>query len=319
MALGYYYYWGHRDYERAVEAYSVARAGNGPAARLEAVLGYVLTRQGRVGDANEHLAAALDVSPNRTFDLNYMGFNFLRVREYPEAIRYFDKALSIEPDFVDPYRGKAEAFVRLDSNTQRAWRLIEEAREKTGSPMVETRLALALLDRDYERALAVLSGSESIRDAQNSWIPRALLFALVYRLMHEDMLAREYFDSSLTVIETKIRDAPEDDRVRASLGKAYAGLGRVAEAIRAGEMAVRLMPLEMDVTAGVYRVRDLAEVYVMVGEHDLGIDQLDMLLGMPCWFMSTELLRLDPMWDPLRDHPGFQALLDRHRNQISRR
>ncbi len=56
-------------------------------------------------------------------------------------------------------------------------------------------------------------------------------------------------------------------------------------------------------------LEDVARIYVMVGEFDAAIDQLEFLLSSP-GEMSIPLLRLDPAWDPLRNHPRFKKLVE---------
>jgi serine/threonine-protein kinase len=55
---------------------------------------------------------------------------------------------------------------------------------------------------------------------------------------------------------------------------------------------------------------DLARIFMMVGEHDAAVAQIEGLLAVPSP-TSVPMLRTDPIWDPLRDHPRFQALLER--------
>jgi serine/threonine-protein kinase len=94
------------------------------------------------------------------------------------------------------------------------------------------------------------------------------------------------------------------------LGIVYAGLGLREEAIREGQKAVEMNPPTQDhLTAPLFEVANLAEIYVMVGEHEAALDQLEYLLSIPCP-ISPPLLRADPLWDPLRDNPRFQALLE---------
>ncbi len=99
--------------------------------------------------------------------------------------------------------------------------------------------------------------------------------------------------------------------VRRRLGLAYAALGHKESAIREATKAAELMPVSWDALEGMVGIIRLAETYVMVGEYDAVIDQLDYLLSIPS-FISVPLLRIDPLYDPLRDHPRFQTLLDRY-------
>ena len=87
-------------------------------------------------------------------------------------------------------------------------------------------------------------------------------------------------------------------------------IGRKEDAIRAGVKGVDLLPISKEAWRGAYRVEDLAVIYAMVGESDLAIDHLETLLSIP-GDLSVNLLKLDPKWDPLRDHPRFIALLEK--------
>ncbi len=122
------------------------------------------------------------------------------------------------------------------------------------------------------------------------------------------------FDSATVVLEARIRDRPDDARSHSSLGRAYAGLGRKEEAIREGLRAVELLPISRDALVGPNYVLELAWIYAMVGEPEAAIEQLDRYLSVPAnW--SIEGLLHDPLLDLLRDHPRFQALVERHRRK----
>ncbi len=130
--------------------------------------------------------------------------------------------------------------------------------------------------------------------------------------MNRPQLARADYETARALLETKLQDQPQDERLHSSLGIAYAGLGLVEEAIRAGKRGVELMPVSKEAYRGVYRVEDLARIYVMVGEYDAAIDQLEFLLSRP-GNLSIKLLQLDPRWKPLWDHPRFQELVEKYR------
>ncbi|MCH8316177.1 MAG: hypothetical protein IIA64_09410 [Planctomycetes bacterium] len=129
--------------------------------------------------------------------------------------------------------------------------------------------------------------------------------------MNRPQLARADYETARALLETKLQEQPQDERLHSSLGIAYAGLGQVEEAIREGKMGVELMPVSKSALEGVYRVEDLARIYVMVGEYDAAIDQLEFLLSHP-GDLSIALLRLDPRWKPLWDHPRFQELVEKY-------
>jgi tetratricopeptide (TPR) repeat protein len=122
-------------------------------------------------------------------------------------------------------------------------------------------------------------------------------------------LAKKYYDEARSILEAKIQQEPNDERFRSALGIAYAGLGLKEDAIREGKKGIDLLPITKDAWRGSYRVRDLALIYVMVGEFDLAIDHIEYLLSIP-GPLSIPLLRLDPACKPLRDHSRFKKLLE---------
>jgi serine/threonine-protein kinase len=103
---------------------------------------------------------------------------------------------------------------------------------------------------------------------------------------------------------------PEDSRLHSALGIAYAGLGRKDDAVREGKLGVALLPITREARRGPSRVRDLARIYVIVGELDDAVDELAILLERPT-DMTVGRLRLEPWWEPLRGHPRFEVLLSR--------
>ncbi len=128
----------------------------------------------------------------------------------------------------------------------------------------------------------------------------------------EDRLAtRAYYDSARAVLEATVQQWPNEHRPHALLGLAYAGLGRTGDAISHGRKAVELLPLSKDARAGPSLVWGLAEIEVKVGDYDSAIDRLDLLLSIPSE-ISVPILRMDPVWDPLRPQPRFQALLAKY-------
>ena len=127
--------------------------------------------------------------------------------------------------------------------------------------------------------------------------------------MNKNKLANKYYDEARSFLKSKVEEDPEDARFHSSLGIAWAGLGHKEDAIREGKLGVKLLPVTKEAMRGLWRVEALAKIYVMVGEFDAAIDQLEFLLSRPGW-MSIPLLRLDPAWAPLRNHPRFKKLTE---------
>jgi hypothetical protein len=93
------------------------------------------------------------------------------------------------------------------------------------------------------------------------------------------------------------------------IGLALAYLGRKAEAIREGQRGVELVPITMDANTGTYIQHQLARIYLLVGEPEKALDQLEPLLRIP-YYLSPGYLRIDPTFDPLRSNPRFKKLVE---------
>jgi serine/threonine-protein kinase len=242
-----------------------------------------------------------------------VGVTFLLLRKYPEAERYFERAISLAPDFAGTYDFKARLYLCWEGSTQKARAVLAEALQNVSSAenadIVNLLAMLDVYDGNCQEALDRLSLKSKDTDNQFNFIPTALRCARIYGYMNNKELAEKYYDDARSILKSKIQEQPEDARFHSSLGIAYAGLGRKEDALREGRLAIELLPVTKEAYRGLYRVEDLAKIYVMVGEFDAAIDQIEFLLSRP-GVMSIPLLRLDPAWDPLRDHPRFKKLLE---------
>ena len=139
--------------------------------------------------------------------------------------------------------------------------------------------------------------------------PKAVLEGSLYLHQGDKEKAHAAFEQARTVAERLVREAPNDPARHAQLGAVLAGLGRKEDAINEGKKAVELLPEPEDAFAGPQATAALAEIYASVGEHDEAFRLLDHLLTVPNG-LTVPTLKLDPIWDPLRKDPRFQALID---------
>jgi serine/threonine-protein kinase len=125
--------------------------------------------------------------------------------------------------------------------------------------------------------------------------------------------SRVCFDSARVSLESAIKKNPEDYRLYLSLGITFAGLGRTQDAIRAAQRAAELMSPSVDAVDGAYPLVALAQVHTLLGDHESALNQIASLLAMAApKLLTAPLLKLDPIYDPLRGDPRFQALLTKH-------
>ena len=160
------------------------------------------------------------------------------------------------------------------------------------------------LDGEQREVLLRLTPSAFDDDA-GSW---ALSIAQAYALEGDFANLRVHAERARKALEEQLRSSPEDPSLHASLGLALAYLGRNAEAIREGERGAALDPVSKDSRDGPSFQHQLAQIYVLVGEPEKALDQLEPLLKMP-YYLSPGWLKIDPNFDPLRKNPRFQKLV----------
>ncbi len=317
VALGLYHYRGHLDYDRALAEFAIARRSQPNNSGLFASVGNVQRRQGAMVQALANYIKASELDPRSSGHAQAVAETYFLLRNPEEAGRYFDRAISLQPN--DTYFTAAKAVwvhLRLEGSTERARGVLERAPGAAeGSVITWAWVVLLMWEGGYQEALDRLASysSELLVDWNTFYLLKTQLYAQIYGLMGNPQLERVYYDSTRSVLESEIRQRPDNERLRSALGIAYAGLGRKAEAIHEGELAVELLPMSREAWRGARRVEDLAQIYTMVGEFDAAIDRLESLLAV----LSTTavpMLRFDPTWAPLRDHPRFQALLAKYEN-----
>ena len=117
-----------------------------------------------------------------------------------------------------------------------------------------------------------------------------------------------YAEEARKAVEEQLRATPDDAQRHVFLGLALAYLGRRNEAIREGERGVALIPVAKNAVQGSYLQHQLARIYMLVGEPEKALDQLEPLLKIP-YYLSPAWLKIDPNFDPLRKNPRFQKLV----------
>ena len=312
-ALAFYYYWGLLDYDRAEETFKLVQKAQ-PNSPPE-LLGYIQRRQGKWEQSLSILENAFKLNP-RHFQLAYeIGLSYQGMRNYQKAEEWFNRALSLNPKRLTPRLGKIGTYVFSKGNTEEALSLLETLPQHKLTDYMW--LTLGRLDRNYQEVLDRLAFlSYDSFEGQHFYFHKDLTFAAVYHAMKEWSLMKTRAESASIALEKAVRENLGDPRFHAALGLAYAYLGRKAEAVQEGNHAVKMHPVSKDAAFGPCYILNLARIYTVIGEYEEAIDLLEYLLSIPSaeflWqSVSIPLLRLDPQWDPLREHPKFQRLLQR--------
>jgi serine/threonine-protein kinase len=311
LAQGYYHYWGSLDYDKALEQFRIVQRRHPNNADALLSIGGIVRRQGEWEEALANFERALELDPRREVFVSVLAETYKRMRRYEDAERYANRLIALNPHNPGFYERKAELYLLWRGGTEGARGVLQEAARRVDPERIlaDSRILIRIFGDEYAAALDRLTLATPDVGAANYYLARAELSSR----RSQSGLARAYYDSARVVLEARVGAEPAAyGRVADKLGVAYAGLGRTDEAIRAAKRALDLFPLSDDALRGAGVLADLAEVYVLVGEHDAAIDQLELLLSIPS-LLSVQLLRVDPLWDPLRDHPRFQKLLEDYR------
>ena len=225
--------------------------------------------------------------------------------QFAAAVRYLDQSIALTPSVWAGHFFKAWVFVNQDRGTARAWEVVRAAAGQVIDPgLLRMRANLRRMDRDYGAAAAIAEiAPSSDMVAGERWE--------MHYLAGQDALARTWADSARRVHESTLRSRPNYG-THARLGAVYAVLGRTADAIREAERAKELLPMTVDALDGTKVLWTAARTYLLVGRVEDAIDHLETLAAAP-FRLGIPPLELDPIWDPIRDHHRFQALLAKYR------
>jgi serine/threonine-protein kinase len=314
IAMGSYHYRLGRggDFDLALQFMQAAheRQPN----RFFSSVASVQRRRGEWEQAAEYQSRASDQNPLSFNSARESALNYLRMREYERSERYLDRSDAIRPTPITNAR-RALLFLMRDGDVDSAIKVLYAIGD--GDQGLWPSIA-AWAGANLPRRIAarVFCSREICAEATNgprpqTWVgyrSRADLFGLLGDRERE----MAYNDSAAVLLERDLVEHPWDSlSILSALCLSYAGLDRADLVRQKGEELQRLEPHKKDALWGTDYLRNLAEAYVPIGDHDSAIDQLEIVLSVPS-VMSANLLEVDPVWDPLRDHPRFQALLEKY-------
>jgi serine/threonine protein kinase/Tfp pilus assembly protein PilF len=306
-ALAAYYYRGFSDYDRVLKiSENIQKARPN---MMRPFHGSILRNQGKWAEAIAVYEGNFRLNPRSSQTAHVLGRVYARLRKYAESKKWFDRALSIEPGLYYSKLGLVRLAYLSKGNTQAARALLE-----TMPKHVLTDYAwfeLCMLERNFDELRNRLDSSAyRALDEVDFYLPMDLVSASMYHAQKDLSQRKKHANQARLHLEIVIEDNPNDARMHAALGLAYAYTGRKEEAARAGKKAVNLNPISKDAYTGPRYVLDLAAIYTVIDEYEEAISQLEFLMSIPAGnILSASLLKLDPRWDSLRNHPRFISLL----------
>jgi TolB-like protein len=325
-ALGLFFYWGHRQYEKALAEFNRTLELQPNSADARASCAYVYRRRGEWERALADSQRAEELDPRDAKIPTNIGVSYTALRQWKDAERAELRALAI-----DPHNTLAALFLlstRLHStgDVHSARRPLEDFPDvikdipggasgpggATGNGDVSAVIGwpfyLDVIERRFADALQALE-KKGIND------DRARLQQLAARvavrvLAGEAETAKSMAEEALPLLEARFKERPDDTFAMTELSWVYLALGRDADALRLARQAADTISVEKDALSGPNFQTGLAQIEARAGEPEKAVKRLRHLLAIPAGGeVSIARLKIDPVWDPIRNRPDFQQLL----------
>ena len=315
LAIGYSYYYGDLDYDRALDEFKIAQNGLPNNAEVLLSLGAIQRRQGKWAESTANFEKAASVNPKDAWVLQNLGLNYAAVRNFEAASETFDRGIELSPTSFGLRGMKAKLAIDWKGDLSVAEKLVAQAPAgfDPEGMITEGRVGIFIFERKFAEALALLQKlkGETLHGENGSPTPKALSEGVCYFFLNDKVKAREALERARVFVEQQVRENPNNAGHHAQLGTIFAGLGRKEDAIREAKRATELLPESKDAFDGPAMTVALAQVYAWTGEIDQALQLVEHSLNTPAG-ISAPLLKLDPVWDPLRKDPRFQALIDNY-------
>ena len=316
LALGFFHYYCERDaqhYQRALNELAIAQRGLPNDSEVYMAIGAIERRQGKWAESTRHLEKAASLDPQNAWVLQNLAYNYIATRKYDMAEKILDRGIELAPKSFVLRGSKAKIAIDRAGDLSVAENLLAQVPEGIDPDGLITfgRFNVLMLRRKFHEALDVLQRIPGdMIHTDTAPMPKSLLEATAYFGLKEEAKAREALQSALPAVEQLVNEAPDDPSRHAMLGGLLAGLGRKEEAIREGKRAIELKPESEDAFDGPMYTMYLAQIYAWTGDKDQALDLIEHSLSSPNG-LTAPILKLDPIWDPIRDDPRFQALVNK--------
>jgi TolB-like protein/Tfp pilus assembly protein PilF len=308
LALGYYLYHGQGDFTGALAEFQQAEKGLPNNVDVSEAIALIQRRFGHWEEALAALRRNIELDPRNFNAYHTLAATYYSQRRFPEALATLDRILALEPEFGAALWLKLRVFWATGD--------IQAAEQALASPKFSPydRGMQALFQRRFAAAIEILSNevAAETKRGERSW-PEKLQLGLSQQRVGDVAAARATHEQAVLDIRQELEkvapDSPTETDLHAALGWAYAGLGDAVAAIAEGEKAMAMRPTSKDPYEGPVQEENMASIYALLGDADHAIPILQRLIQTTYSDAITPaLLRLDPVWDPIRNDPRFQKL-----------
>jgi len=318
LALALFHYWGHRDYDSALRATDRAVELQPSNAISRQLRGAIYRRRGEWRRSLAEFERALELDPRDAGIPTEMGNAYLFLRRWNEAERALGRALALDPQNINAAYHLAQTYTNSTGDIQRARRASEGVQGAKGqvspygiliSQMIREDVYLDVLERHFPDALR--AWDEVPGNFRDERLRQLKARVGIQVLAGQNVAAKSECDQARVLLEAQLAERRPSDHTSASeVAWIYVCLGCNADALRIAREAAESMPIEKDALVGTYFLLGLAQIEAHTGQPEEAVKILRQLLTIPAGeYISVARLKIDPVWDPIRNDPGFQKLL----------
>jgi serine/threonine protein kinase/Flp pilus assembly protein TadD len=328
LAVGYYQYLVLNDYALAKTTFGRVSKTLRGSSEVPMALGYIARREGHWDESVACFEQALTVDPRNVELLMGAAWNYAMLRQFPAALRLYTRALDITPNDPDVMASKASIY-QAQGNLPEAAKFLSEINEDTPNEnTLNTKINQLRLERNYGEAVRLLQARlAQFHFDSHFWKSfDQLALALMQCLAGDTVGAKVNAEQARNALEQLYREQTDEiTRIGVTLFqlcRAYALMGERDSAVKAAERVIMLFPRRAKNPMDEPMLEEnLAFIQTIVGEKRRAISTLTQLLQTPYnselygpGVVTPALLKLDPIWDPLRGDLRFEKLLEESKN-----